>query len=311
MKKISVIGAGNVGTATARSLAIKELSNEIALIDIRRGVAEGNALDIQEAAPLLKFNTRVTGHSDLRAIDKSDLIIITAGHPRKPGMSRSDVLSTNIPIIYDIADNINQLAPEALILVVTNPIDSLTYLLWKKLQFNRQRIVGLGGVLDTSRMASFIALETGLSTHDISTLVLGGHGDNMLPMPRFSTVNGIPIEYLLDQEKIDKIVERTRFAGAEILEQRKFSAYETPAAAIETMVTSIIHDHKQILPCVAILDGEYGQKNIAMSVPVQLGGEGIEKIIELPLLDKEQALLEKSASAIIHDLTKVTAQQNM
>lgn len=307
MKKISIIGAGNVGTATARSLAIKELSNEIALIDTRSGVAEGNALDIQEAAPLLKFNTRVTGHSDLHAIDKSDLIIITAGHPRKPGMSRSDVLGVNIPIIYDIAASIRHQAPEALILVVTNPIDSLTYLLWKKLQCNRQKIIGLGGVLDTSRMASFIALETGLSTHDISTLVLGGHGDSMLPMPRFSTVNGIPIEYLLDQQTIEKIVERTRFAGAEILEQRKFSAYETPAAAIETMVSSIIRNHKQILPCVAILDGEYGQKNIAMSVPVQLGKNGMERIIELPLLEAELALLKKSAAAITHDLENVSS----
>ena len=302
MNKISVIGAGNVGTATARSIATRELCREVALIDIKPGLAEGNALDIQESAPLLGFHTRVRGYASLDAMRDSGLVIITAGYPRKPGMTRSDVLSSNIPIVYGIADHIAGLCPRALVLVVTNPVDPLTWLLWKRLRCSRQQIVGLGGVLDTSRMASFIALETGLAVQGIRTLVLGGHGDQMLPLPRFSSINGIPLEVLMDQNTLEAIVERTRFAGAEILEQRKFSAHETPAAAITTMVASLVRDYRSILPCVAVLEGEYGLREIAMSVPVCLGKNGIENIIELSLHDEEQAVLARSAESIRADL---------
>ena len=306
MKKISIIGAGRVGESTAHNLAKAELCHEIALIDIKEGVPQGTALDIQESAPVFGFDTRLTGYNDLAALAQSDLIIITAGLPRKPGMSRSDVLSVNVPIITSIMDEAKKSAPGAIIIMVTNPVDVLTHVAWKRTGWDRQRIIGLSGVLDSTRMASFVAMETGLSVKDITAMVLGGHGDTMVPLPRFTCINGIPIENFLNKEQIERIAKRTREGGAEILALRKTSsAYDAPAAAVATMVDAIRHDRKRILPCVAILDGEYGQKGICMGVPVILGSHGMEKVVQLDLNPEEKAAFLGSAEHVRADLARL------
>ncbi|HKJ22187.1 MAG TPA: malate dehydrogenase, partial [Gammaproteobacteria bacterium] len=240
MKKISIFGAGRVGESTAQILANQELCREVVLVDIADGMARGTALDIQESAPLFRFDTEVTGDVDPEAIAGSDLVIITAGVPRKPGMSRSDVLDTNVRVVSGIVDGVMEHAPDAMILMVTNPVDVLTYMAWKKTGWGRNRVFGLSGVLDAARMASFIALETGFSIKDITAMVLGGHGDSMVPMPRFTTINGIPIEHLMDREAMERIEIRTRNGGAEILALKKTSsANDSPAAAIAVMVDAI------------------------------------------------------------------------
>ena len=306
MKKISIIGAGRVGESTAHNLAKAELCHEIALIDIKEGVPQGTALDIQESAPVFGFDTRLAGYNDLAALTQSDLIIITAGLPRKPGMSRSDVLSVNVPIITAIMDEAKKSAPGAIIIMVTNPVDVLTHVAWKRTGWDRQRIIGLSGVLDSTRMASFVAMETGLSVKDITAMVLGGHGDTMVPLPRFTCINGIPIENFLNKEQIERIAKRTREGGAEILALRKTSsAYDAPAAAVATMVDAIRHDRKRILPCVAILDGEYGQKGICMGVPVILGNHGMEKVVQLDLNAEEKAAFLGSAEHVRADLARL------
>ena len=306
MKKISIIGSGRVGESTAHNLAKAELCHEIALIDVKEGVPQGTALDIQESAPVFGFDTRLTGYNDIGALAHSDLVIITAGLPRKPGMSRSDVLDVNVPIITSIMDEAKKSAPQAIIIMVTNPVDVLTHVAWKRTGWDRQRIIGLSGVLDSTRMASFVAMETGLSVKDITAMVLGGHGDTMVPLPRFTCINGIPIENFLNQEQIDRIAKRTREGGAEILALRKnSSAYDAPAAAVATMVDAIRHDRKRILPCVAILDGEYGQKGICMGVPVILGNHGMEKVVELKLNPAEKAAFLGSAEQVRADLARL------
>ena len=306
MKKISIIGAGRVGESTAHNLAKAELCHEIALIDIKEGVPQGTALDIQESAPVFGFDTRLTGYNDMAALAQSDLIIITAGLPRKPGMSRSDVLSVNVPIITSIMDEAKKSAPNAIIIMVTNPVDVLTHVAWKRTGWDRQRMIGLSGVLDSTRMASFVAMETGLSVKDITAMVLGGHGDTMVPLPRFTCINGIPIENFLSKEQIERIAKRTREGGAEILALRKTSsAYDAPAAAVATMVDAIRHDRKRILPCVAILDGEYGQKGICMGVPVILGNHGMEKVVQLDLNPEEKAAFLGSAEHVRADLARL------
>jgi len=268
MKKISIIGAGRVGESTAQFIAEKNLCRELMLIDIREGVPQGVALDIQETAPLLGFDTQVNGCHNAEGITNSDLIIVTAGIPRQPGMSRSDILGTNVKIMDQIAADIKKYSPEAIIIIVSNPVDSMTFRMFKKTGFPRSQVFGQAGVLDSTRMASFIAMETGLSVKDINAMVLGGHGDTMVPMTRFTTISGIPIENYMDAETIQDIIERTRFGGAEILSLRQTSsAYDAPAAAITTMVEAIVYNRKRVLPCVAILDGEYGETDVAMGVP--------------------------------------------
>jgi malate dehydrogenase len=306
MKKITIVGAGRVGESTAHNLAKAELCHHVALIDIKEGMPQGTALDIQESAPVFGFDTTLTGHNELSAMAGSDLIIVTAGLPRKPGMSRSDVLDANVPIITGIVDEAKRSAPGAILLLVTNPVDVLTYVAWKRTGWDRRRILGLSGVLDSTRMASFIAMETGLSVKDVSAMVLGGHGDTMVPMPRFTTINGIPISYFLTPEQIERIGQRTRQGGAEILALRKTSsAYDAPAAAVATMVDAIRHDRKRILPCVAILDGEYGQQDICMGVPVMLGEQGVEKVIELELDAQEKKEFEASAQHVRTDVSRL------
>lgn len=306
MRKISIVGAGRVGESTAHNLAKSELCREIMLIDIKEGVPQGAALDIQESAPQFGFDTRLEGSNDMEAMAGSDLVIITAGIPRAPGMSRSDVLGTNLKVINSIVDIALKVSPNTMLLLVSNPVDVLTYAAWKRTGWARERVFGMAGVLDSSRMASFIAMETGLSVSDITAMVLGGHGDTMVPLTRFSCINGISIDHFLPQHTIDSIIQRTRDGGAEILALKKTgSAYDAPAAAVSAMVSAISHNRKRVLPTVAVLDGEYGQKGICMGVPAVLGDNGMERIIELPLTDKEQKEFTASAAAVRKDIEQI------
>ena len=306
MDKIAIVGAGRVGESTAHNLAKAELCRHIALIDIKEGMPQGTALDIQESAPIFGFDVKLSGHNDLGSVAGSDLIIITAGVPRKPGMSRSDVLDVNVPVVTAVVDEAVRSAPQAMILMVTNPVDVLTYVAWKRSGWPRNRVFGLSGVLDSTRMASFVAMETGISVTDISAMVLGGHGDTMVPLPRYTCINGIPIARFLDAAAIGRVVERTRQGGAEILALRKTSsAYDAPAAAVATMVDAIRHGRRRILPCVAILEGEYGQRGICMGVPVILGSGGVEQIVELDLDEDESAQFRRSAEHVRNDLARL------
>jgi len=306
MNKIAIVGAGRVGESAAHNLAKAELAREIALIDIKEGVPQGTALDIQEAAPIFGFDTQLTGHNDLAALKGADLVIVTAGIPRKPGMSRSDVLDTNLAVVHGVVDEMLRRAPGAMLLMVTNPVDVLTYAAWKRTGWERRRVFGMAGVLDAARMASFVALETGFSTKDITAMVLGGHGDAMVPMPRFTTIHGISIEHFLPKDKIASIIQRTRDGGAEILGLRKTaSAYDAPAAAIARMVDAISRDRRQILPGVAVLDGEYGERDLCMGVPIVLGEQGMERVIDLPLTAEEQVQFKKSVASVRADIARL------
>jgi len=303
MKKIAIIGAGRVGESAAHNLAKAELCRELVLIDIKEGVPQGTALDIQESAPIFDFDTKLSGSNDLQAMADADMAIITAGIPRKPGMSRSDVLDTNLAVIYGIVDVMRKTAPKAMLLLVSNPVDVLTYAAWKRSGLPREHVFGMAGVLDSARMASFVAMETGFSVKDVTAMVLGGHGDTMVPLTRFTCINGIPIEHFLSKEQIQKIVERTRGGGAEILNLRKTaSAYDAPAAAIARMVDAISHNRHHILPAVAVLNDEYGLSDISMGVPVVFGESGVEKVIELPLTPDEMAEFKRSAAMVQADL---------
>lgn len=303
MKKITVVGAGRVGESTAQFIASRDLCRELTLVDINQGAASGAALDIQEDAPLFSFDTRLQGGSDPELMRDAELIVVTAGIPRKPGMSRSDVLETNVRVTDEIVANTLKYAPDAMMLFVSNPVDILTYRAWKKTGWDRSRIFGQAGVLDSTRMASFIAMETGYSALDIDAMVLGGHGDSMVPMMRYTTISGIPVEKFLSAEKIEEIVTRTRNGGAEILALRQnSSAFDAPAAATEVMVDAIVHDRKRILPSVAILQNEYGCDDIAIGVPTVLGRHGMEKVIELELNASEQENFDSSVAAVKKDL---------
>ena len=303
MKKITVVGAGRVGESTAQFIATRDLCRELVLIDINEGTASGAALDIQEDGPLFSFDTRLRGGSKPELMADSDLIIITAGIPRKPGMSRSDVMATNVRVIDEIVANTLKYAPHAMLLVVSNPVDILTYRAWKKTGWDRNRIFGQAGVLDATRMASFIAMETGYSALDIDAMVLGGHGDSMVPMMRYTTISGIPVENFLDQKTLDKIVQRTRSGGAEILALRQnSSAFDAPAASVAIMVDAIVHDRKRIMPTVALLDNEYGESNIAIGVPTVLGKNGMEKVIELKLNASEKKDFDNSVTMVRKDM---------
>ncbi len=303
MNKITIVGAGRVGESTAQFLAAKNLCGEIVLLDINEGAAKGAALDIQEVSPLFEYDTQLTGGVDHALMADSELIIITAGLPRKPGMSRSDVLAVNIPIMDGIIDGARKYAPDAILLFVTNPVDVITYHAVIKTGWPRNRVFGQAGVLDSSRMASFIAMETGYSIMDIYAMVLGGHGDTMVPMLRHCTIAGVPIEKFISQERIEAIVERTRKGGAEILALRQnSSAYDAPAASVAEMVDAIVHNRNRILPTVCFLEGEYGLDDIAIGVPAVLGKNGIEDIIQLDMNDTEQAMLSNSASLVREDI---------
>ncbi|WP_456417052.1 malate dehydrogenase [Thiolapillus sp.] len=306
MNKVVIMGAGRVGETTALILAKQEICREIILIDIREDAPQGVALDIIQTSPFFNFDTRVGGSNDAADLADADLVVITAGIPRKPGMSRSDVLETNVAIIDGIVDDILQYAPNAMILVVSNPVDVLTWRVWKRTGWPRERVFGQAGVLDASRMATFIAMETGFSSRDITTLVLGGHGDSMVPVPRFCTINGIPISHFISAERIQDIIQRTREGGAEILALRKnSSAYDAPGASVAAMVDAISHNRKRLLPCVAILQGEYGQADIAMGVPCVLDERGLSEVLELDLNAEESAAFQRSAAAVSQDIGKL------
>jgi len=299
VNKISIVGAGRVGESTAQMLAIQKLAQQIVLIDLDEQYAKGVALDIQETSPVYHFDAKLMGASDIANIKDSNIVIITAGMPRKPGMDRADVLAINLKIIDEIMDGIIKHAPDAYVIVVSNPVDVLTYYANKKVNWPRNRIMGQAGILDSMRLSSFIAIETDYSINDIQAMVLGGHGDTMVPLPRFTTVSGISIEYLLDQNTIDNLIQRTRDGGAEILNlKQKSSAYDAPGAAVTIMVEAMVHNKHRLLPCITMLEGEYGQNDIAIGVPVVLGENGVEKVIELNFTDEEQQAFDTSAQVI-------------
>ncbi|HAJ92399.1 MAG TPA: malate dehydrogenase [Gammaproteobacteria bacterium] len=303
MNKISIIGAGRVGETAAHTIAQQEMCSEVVLLDIREGAAAGAALDVSQSASYFGFDTRVTGGTDPALLKDSNLVIITAGSPRKPGMSRSDVLDINRAVIDTLIDEVLEHAPDALLLLVTNPVDVLTWHAWKRTGWERGRVFGQAGVLDVSRMACFMAEETGFSIKDIHAMVIGGHGDSMVPMTRFSTINGVPATTFLDQGAIARINKRTQHGGAEVLALRQTSsAYNAPAAAIATMVDAICNDRRRILPCVCNLDGEYGQTDITVGVPAILGRNGIEQVVELPLDEAERTGFQASIDSIRTDL---------
>jgi malate dehydrogenase len=296
MKKISIIGAGNVGGQLALLVAQKQLANQIVLVDILEGLAKGKALDIAQLSAIEGFDTELVGTTDYPEIIGSNLVIVTAGITRKPGMSRLDLLHKNADIVKDISINITKFAPEAIIIMVTNPVDVMTYHAFKVSHFSPERIIGQAGVLDTARFTYFIAQELKISTKNISAIILGGHGDSMVPLPRYTTVSGIPITELMDEDTINRLVERTRKGGGEIVELLKIgSAFYAPAGATLQMVESILKDKKQILPCSVYLKGEYGISDIYIGVPARLGQDGVEEIIELKINKEELSALQNSA----------------
>ncbi|BAN70202.1 malate dehydrogenase [endosymbiont of unidentified scaly snail isolate Monju] len=306
MQKVAIVGAGRVGETTAQILAEQETCREVVLIDIREDAPQGVALDIAQTAPLFRFDTRVTGSNDPAAMAGADLVVITAGVPRKPGMSRSDVLEVNVKVIDGIVDDVLRYAPEAVIIMVTNPVDVLTWRAWTRTGWPRARVLGQAGVLDASRMAAFIAMETGFSVRDITTIVLGGHGDAMVPVARFCTVNGVPVSHFLEEDRLEEIVQRTRDGGAEILSLRKISsAYDAPGAAVAEMVDAIARNRRRLLPCVAILEGEYGERDIAMGVPCVLDRSGLTYIVDLGLNAQEQAAFAASAAGVRADIERL------
>jgi malate dehydrogenase len=306
VQKISIVGAGRVGETTAQILAEEELCREVALYDVREDVPEGVALDIFQTAPFFEFDCRLSGSNDPAILAGSDLVVVTAGFPRKPGMSRSDVLAANVKIIDDVTDHIVEHAPNAIILVVSNPVDTLTYRVAQRTGWPRSRVFGQAGVLDASRMAAFIAEETGFSALDITTIVLGGHGDTMVPMPRYCTVNGVPVSHFIAPDRLEAIIERTRKGGAEILALRKnSSAYDAPAAAVAAMVDAISNNRRRLMPCVALLEGEYGKRDLAMGVPCILDENGLSEVVELDLDERERADFERSSAAVREDIERL------
>ena len=294
-KKIAVIGAGNVGATCALYLAQKELG-DIVLLDVMEGIPQGKALDILQSAPVFGFDVNVTGTNDYNDIKDSDVVVITAGLARKPGMDRLDLLQKNAAIIKEVMDNLGRVCPNAIVIVVSNPVDVMTYYALKVSKFSAKRLIGQAGVLDSSRFASFIAEELGVSIKDITPLVLGGHGDTMVPLTDYTTVSGIPVSKLIKKEKLDKLVARARDGGAEIVNLLKTgSAYYAPAASTCAMVEAVIKDTKRVLPSAVLLNGEYGIKDVCVGVPVKLGAGGVEQILELSLSADELGSLQRSA----------------
>lgn len=298
MPKITIIGAGAVGATAAQRIAEKELGN-VVLTDIVEGLPQGKALDLMEAAPLLGYDSKITGTNDYKDIEGSDVVVITAGIARKPGMTRDDLTRTNAKIVKEVSHHIAKHAPESIVITVTNPLDIMTYVAMKSTGFSPERVFGMSGVLDSGRFAAFIAMELRCSVRDVKPMVLGGHGDTMVPLPGFTTVNGIPLAELLPDDRIKRLVERTIKGGEEIVNLLKTgSAFYAPSAAVVNMVEAVIKDTKRILPVSAYLKGEYGKKDIYLGVPAKLGMQGVEEIIELKLTGEEKRALERSAEAV-------------
>jgi len=297
-KKVTVVGAGNVGATAAQRLAEKGLC-DVVLVDIVEGVPQGKALDLMEAAPVEKHDGQVTGTNAYEATEGSDIVIITAGIPRKPGMSRDDLISTNAGIVKAVTEQVAKYSPDAVLIIVSNPLDAMCHVAYEASGFPKNRVIGMAGVLDSARFRAFIAMELNVSVENIHAFVLGGHGDTMVPLPRYSTVAGIPITELLPRERIAELVDRTANGGAEIVGLLKTgSAFYAPASSAVEMAESILKDRKKILPCAVYLDGEYGYKELFIGVPVKLGAGGVEEIIEIKLTEAEKAALDKSAAAV-------------
>ncbi|NPA92102.1 MAG: malate dehydrogenase [Chloroflexi bacterium] len=306
MAKVSIIGAGMTGSTTAHWLAEREIA-DIVLVDIVEGMPQGKALDLTEAMPVVGKDAKIYGTNDYADTKDSDIVIITAGLPRKPGMSRDDLLVTNAKIVADVARKTQEQSPDAIYIVLTNPLDVMTYLTWKVTGLPSYRVVGQAGILDSARMRAFVAMETGVSVENIHCYVLGGHGDDMVPLTRHSNIAGVPLEKYLPKEKLDAIVERTRKGGGEIVSLlKKGSAFYAPAAALAQMAEAIIKDKHLIVPATSYLDGEYGMHDIFIGVPTMLGRKGVEKVIEYDLNEEEMAAFKKSADHVKSNVAKLT-----
>ena len=293
--KVTVVGAGNVGATCADVLAYKEIANKIVLVDIKEGLSEGKSLDIFQKAPINLYDTKIIGSTnDYSKTKNSDVVVITSGLPRKPGMSRDDLIETNSKIVKSVTENIIKYSPNCIIIIVSNPLDVMTYQAHLTSQFSRERVMGMAGILDTSRFRAFLADELSVSPKDIQSLLLGGHGDTMVPLPRYTTVGGIPVEELIDEKRLKEIIERTKYGGGELVKMMGTSAWYAPGAAAAQMVESIIRDQRRIFPVCVKLDGEYGINDCYLGVPVILGSNGIKKIIELKLKSSEKKLLDES-----------------
>ena len=310
MSKITVVGAGNVGATCANVCAHKELASEVVLLDIKEGVAEGKSLDMWQTAAVNMYNTKTVGSTnDYTKTAGSDVVVITSGLPRKPGMSRDDLIATNAGIVKSVTENVIKHSPDAIIIVVSNPLDVMTYCAYLTAQKASNKVMGMAGILDTARYKAFLADETGVSVKDIQALLLGGHGDTMVPLPRFTNVGGVPVTDLVSEERLNAIVERTKKGGGELVNLMGTSAWYAPGAAAAQMVEAIVRDQKRVFPVCAWLTGEFGLKDVYLGVPCVLGKEGIEKIIELNLTADEQALLEESATAV-KDVMSVLDKMN-
>lgn len=305
---VACIGAGNVGATVAQYCLDMELG-DVVLTDVVEGLPQGKALDLTEAGPVREYSCVCVGSNDYRDITGADVVVVTAGLPRKPGMTREDLLEKNGRIIMDVCENIGRYAPESVVIVVTNPLDIMCYLALKKLGFPPRRVIGMAGTLDSARLRTFVAEELGVSMKNVDTMVLGSHGDEMVPLPEYTTVSGVPITKLIDKERIDAIVERTRKGGGEIVQLLKTgSAFYAPAASVARMVQCILNDERQILPCAAYLTGQYGYKDVFVGVPVRLGEGGVEEVLELELNAEQKAALDNSVEAVqagIQDLKKL------
>jgi malate dehydrogenase len=295
--KVSVIGAGAVGAATARALAERNYA-DILLVDVVEGLPQGVALDIQECGPIMGFDSQVSGTNRYEDIAGSDIVLVTAGMPRKPGMSRDDLVRVNMEIVRTVMNHVRERAPEAIVLMMTNPLDAMAHLAHRITGFEAERVIGQAGVLDSARFRTFIAAELKVSVRDVTALVLGGHGDQMVPVIRFTTVNGIPLSELMPKERIEALVQRTRDGGAEVVNLLGRSAYYAPAAAFLDMTDSVIYDQRRLISASVRLDGEYGHRDIYLGVPVLLGKNGVERVIELTLTEEEKAALDKSADSV-------------
>lgn len=297
--KVTVVGAGNVGATCANVIAHRELANEVVLLDIKEGIAEGKSLDMWQTAPINLYDTRITGSTnDYSKTANSEVVVITSGLPRKPGMSRDDLIATNAGIVKAVTENVIKYSPNAKIIVVSNPLDVMTYCAYLTARIDSSKVFGMAGILDTARYSAFLAEALNTSPKDIKAVLMGGHGDTMVPLPRYTTVAGIPVTELIDKAKLDAIVERTKKGGGELVNLMGTSAWYAPGAAAAQMVEAVVRDQKRIFPVCALLNGEYGMKDIYLGVPVVLGRNGIEKIIELKLNDDEMKLLKESAAAV-------------
>ena len=306
MRRITVVGAGNVGATTAQRIAEAELAREIVLVDVAGDMPRGKALDLWESAPIYGYDSRLVGTNGYAETAGSELVVVTAGLARRPGMSRDDLLAKNAEIVRGVAEEIRRGSPEAIVIVVSNPLDAMAYVTLKVTGFPRERVIGMAGVLDSARFRSFIALELDVSVEDTHAFVLGGHGDSMVPLARYSTVAGIPLPSLLPPDRLEALVERTRKGGGEIVQLLgSGSAYYAPSAAVVAMAESIVRDKKRILPCAAWLTGEYGLRDVFMGVPVKLGREGIQQIVEIELEPAEREALHRSAAEVKELTSKI------